>query len=131
MSQVEVGFWRDSHGRIPVREFVLALKSRDARAAASCVDLLRMLEEHGNALRRPHADYLREGIYELRLNQHRVQFRLLYFFDGRARAVVTSAFAKTGKVPEQEIQRALNRRQLYLTAPDRYAYLGPEAWRNL
>jgi hypothetical protein len=34
-------------------------------------------------LRRPHADYLEDGIYELRWRNGTVQYRILYFFHGR------------------------------------------------
>lgn len=41
---------------------------------------IRRLEEAGHELRRPEADLLRDGIYELRVRSQRVNYRLLYFF---------------------------------------------------
>ncbi|MGO9257708.1 MAG: type II toxin-antitoxin system RelE/ParE family toxin [Bryobacteraceae bacterium] len=39
----------------------------------------------GRELRRPEADFLRDGIYELRVSLRGVHFRILYFSTGRWR----------------------------------------------
>lgn len=68
---------------------------------------LAYLEEIGPDARRPLADHLGDGLYELRVIEARHQHRLLYFFHGRAAIVVTSAFIKkTARVPEAELARA-------------------------
>ncbi|MEH1871881.1 type II toxin-antitoxin system RelE/ParE family toxin [Nostoc sp.] len=41
---------------------------------------MEQLAEYGFELRRPAADLLRDGIYELRAKHVRVQYRILYFF---------------------------------------------------
>ena len=67
------------------------------------------LEESGPKLRRPGADYLRDGIYELRFSSERAEYRILYFFDG-SEVVLTNAFVKkTKRVPKEEIDRAIRR----------------------
>ncbi len=40
-------------------------------------------DDLGHELRRPEADYLRHGIYELRGNHQGIQDRMPYFFHGR------------------------------------------------
>ena len=40
---------------------------------------IALLAESGHELRRPHADYLRDGIYELRVAHKPIQYRILYF----------------------------------------------------
>ena len=54
------------------------------------------LREMGHELRRPEADFLRDGIHELRLSFQMVQYRMLYFFF-QGRAVVTHGLTKGGK----------------------------------
>ncbi|MBI3553902.1 MAG: type II toxin-antitoxin system RelE/ParE family toxin [Elusimicrobia bacterium] len=100
-------FFRRERGDQPVLEFLKALL-KPARTAAGAA--LAGLEENGPSLRRPRADYLRDGIYELRFSSERMAYRILYFFDG-SEIVLTNAFVKkTWKVPTEEIERALRRR---------------------
>jgi phage-related protein len=74
----------------------------------------------GRHLRRPEADYLRDGIYELRAAQGHVNFRILYFFQGRIAAVLTHALTKRDAVPEVEINRAIRRRRAFELAPEEH-----------
>ncbi len=100
-------FFRQERGEEPVREFLRALpKAARIEAGAALTDL----EENGPKLRRPGADYLRDGVYELRFSSERVEYRILYFFD-RSEAVLTNAFVKKSrKTPREEIERAIRRR---------------------
>ena len=90
-----------------MREFLRALpKAARIEAGAALTDL----EEIGPRLRRPGADYLTDGIYELRFSSERVEYRILYFFEG-SEVVLTNAFVKkVKKVPREEIERAIRRR---------------------
>ena len=60
----------------------------------------------GHELRRPEADFLRDGIYELRVSLRAVQHRVLYFFHGAMAAVVSDGLVKE-RVPPKEIDRAV------------------------
>ena len=73
-----------------------------------------------HALRRPHADMLRDGIYELRARVGRVNYRMLYFFHGRDVAILSHGFTKEREVPPAEIERALERKQRYERAPEEH-----------
>ena len=101
-------FFRRERGDEPVREFLKSLpKAARIEAGAALTDL----EEYGPELRRPGADYLRDGIYELRFTSAKVNYRILYFFDG-PEVVLTNAFVKkVQKVPKAEIERAMRRRK--------------------
>ena len=44
--------------------------------------VIRWLALFGHELRRPKADFLRDGIYELRAREGRANYRVLYFFHG-------------------------------------------------
>jgi Gp49-like protein DUF891 len=54
------------------------------------------LRELGNGLRRPEADFLRDGVYELRVSLNHVQYRILYSFHTRTDADRAEG-PKTGK----------------------------------
>ena len=87
-----------------------------------CVVRIRRLAEEGHGLRRPEADYLRDGIHELRAKSGRVNYRFLYFFHGRNIAVLAHSLTKEAEVPPVEIDRALERKALYEKDPEGHTY---------
>src|SRR5436305_13025897 len=99
------------------------------KALAMCVAKLRLLKMFGYELQRPAADYLEDGIYELRAKQGNVQYRLLYFFHGRNVAVVAHGLTKKKAVPAIEIARAIDLRRRYEKDPARHRY--PQATEDL
>lgn len=123
MPQTEVIFYRDDDGTVPVLEWLQALKKHNRRAFAKCVVRLRRLAELGFDLRRPEADLLRDGIYELRAKLGHVQYRILYFFHGRLLAVVAHALTKKDKVPDVDIDRAICRQRAFHSDPDSHTHL--------
>lgn len=68
---------------------------------------LERLRETGHELRRPEADFLRDGIHELRVSLRGVQYRILYFFHGAIAAVISHGIVKERVVPPKEIDRAV------------------------
>ena len=54
-----------------------------------CFVRLERLEEMGHELRRPEAENLGDDIYELRAKHLGVNYRMIYFFHGKAAVVVT------------------------------------------
>ncbi len=87
--------------------------------AAACH--IRLLATSGHELRRPAADFLRDGIYELRASYGTIQYRILYFFHGRDVVVLSHGITKTQKVPAVDIDRAIERKKLVMRDPMRYA----------
>jgi phage-related protein len=83
---------------------------------------MERLREMGHELRRPEADFLRDGIYELRVSLRGVHYRILYFFHGTVAAVVSHGLVKERAVPSKEIDRALERRKRFEASPRRYTY---------
>src|SRR5205823_5617986 len=77
MPRTEVVFYRDDDGSVPVLEWLgeLPLKAR-----LKCIVRIERLRELGHELRRPEADFLRDGIYELRVSLNHIQYRILYSF---------------------------------------------------
>jgi phage-related protein len=83
---------------------------------------LERLREMGHELRRPEADFLRDGIYELRISLRGVHHRILYFFQGTLAAVVSHGLVKERMVPPKEIDRAVERRKRFEANPQRHTY---------
>lgn len=82
MPPTPVVFFEDRDGNVPVRDWLDGLA---AEARLRCLARLEMLEQFGHELDRPHAAYLGEDLYELRIKFYRVNYRILYFFHGRRR----------------------------------------------
>ena len=79
----------------------------------------------GHELRRPSADYLRDGIYELRAKHRNVQYRILYFFNGKDIAVLNhSIVKKTSAVPNKDIELAIKRKNRFEQNPEQHTYKG-------
>src|SRR4051794_3786278 len=83
------------------------------------------LEAAGYELRRPEADSLRDGIYELRVRRQHVNYRLLYFFHERE-AVILHGCTKKGEVDDADIDRAIERRERYVKNPAEHRYVPPD-----
>jgi len=96
----------------------------NAKAYAKCVVRIRRLVELGHELRRPEADLLRDGIYELRAKLGTVNYRLLYFFHGRDVAVLAHAITKENEIPVTEINRAVARKRTFIASPAAHTFIG-------
>lgn len=114
MPRVEVVFFKDDDGAVPVLDWLDRIHKK---AAAKCLARLKRLEDLGHELRRPEADYLRDGIYELRIGLQGMNYRLLYFFHGRTAAVVSHGLVKKRTVPPGEIDLAVQRKKKFDEAP--------------
>lgn len=86
-----------------------------------CLVKVERLAELGYELRRPEADFLRDGIYELRVNHQRVRYRMLYFFHGET-AVLSHGLAKRDVVPDREIEKAIENHRKYEADPEGCTY---------
>ena len=120
MPPVEVILYREIDGSVPLREWLdaMPLKVRD-----KCLATMERLEEFGNELRRPVADYLQDGIYELRVRFRNMNYRMLYFFAGRRIVVVSHGLVKEQRVPAKEIALAGRRRQAFLDDPKTHTFI--------
>lgn len=61
------------------------LDSFPEKVREKCLFRVRRLAALGHELRRPEADVLRDGIYELRVGLRGQNYRMLYFFHGALR----------------------------------------------
>lgn len=123
MPQTRVVFYQDEEKKAPVLEWLKGLLRQDRKGFANCVARIGLLAESGYELRRPAADFLRDGIYELRAKHRNVQYRILYFFHSQNVAILAHAITKEGvAVPERDIDRAIARKRLFEENPKIYTY---------
>ena len=119
MPPTMVLFYQENDGMVPLLEWLHRLSPK---IQAKCVARLKRLEDLGHELRRPEADYLRDGIYELRASLGGVNYRMLYFFHGNLAAVVSHGIVKEQRVPPREIDRAIERKNRFTANPTRYTF---------
>ena len=103
MPRTKLLLYRDEDGTIPVLEWLERLPQK---AQDKCFVRIERLQELGHELRRPEADILRDGIYELRTHHQHVNYRILYFFFGRSAIVMAHGITKEGSIPSTAIKTA-------------------------
>ncbi len=109
MPQTDVYFFREPEDEsVPLLDW---LNQLPLKVQAKCIQRMDRLGELGHELRRPEADLLRDGIYELRASYQGVHYRMLYFFSGKAVVVVSHGLAKERAVPPKEIDTAVKRKR--------------------
>lgn len=94
-----------------------ALKKQSVKILVKTYRDLKLLEK-GTRFSKDSFDYFSDiDIYELRIRFANIQVRLLYFketYEGEKRAIITNCFLKkTGKTPQSEKEKAVNRREIY------------------
>ncbi|HEV2690229.1 MAG TPA: type II toxin-antitoxin system RelE/ParE family toxin [Bryobacteraceae bacterium] len=119
MPRTRVVLFREEDGSCPTLEW---LEKLPPKVQDKCYLRLERLRELGHELRRPEADLLREGIYELRVDFRGVHHRILYFFHGAIAAVVSHGLVKERTVPPIEIERAIERKKRFVVNPRRHSY---------
>lgn len=118
MPRTDVILYAESDGECPVLDW---LDQQAPKVQDKCFVRIERLSELGYELRRPEADLLRDGIYELRVSFRRVQYRILYFFHAGA-AVLAHGLTKERRVPPVDIERALARKGHFITNPEIHTY---------
>ena len=122
MPRTSVIFYRETANDVPVLDWLKKLRRSDVRAYETCVAAIERLAAFGHELRRPLADILRDGIYELRIRRGHVNYRILYFFHGRNLAILGHALTKEDEVPRAEIERAVRRKKAFEADPVTHSY---------
>jgi len=117
MPTTRVVLFREANGVVPLFDWFDGLPKK---VVVKCRLRLERLRNLGHELRRPEADLLRDGIYELRVGHQGVNYRMLYFFHHNIAAVVSHGLTKERAVPLPEIDRAIRRRAVYITDPTRH-----------
>jgi phage-related protein len=111
-------FFREDDGRTPFVDWFRALPEKAQDRCRARIERLRAL---GHLLRRPEADYLRNGIYELRAKAEGINYRMLFFFHGQQVVVVSHGLTKQrAAVPPKDIDLAVRRKREFTTEPARH-----------
>lgn len=122
MPRTRLVIYQEVDGTAPLLKWLERLARRAPTAYAKCVAKLQLLGEMGHELRRPAADFLRDGIYELRIKVITVNYRILYFYHGRNTVVLSHGLTKEKKVPAGEIAKALQAKKRFEGSPDAHTH---------
>jgi hypothetical protein len=120
MPKTKVVFYKEDDGSVPILEWFDDLNEK---ALDKCTVRIERLAELGHELRRPEADLLRDGIYELRVGLQHVNYRMLYFFYGKVAAVVSHGLVKKDVVPPKEIEKAIERKRKFEKDPKAHTHV--------
>ena len=102
---MNICYFVDDRGQSPVREFIDELPLDEQAKVFAYIDELR---KQGHNLRPPLADFVHDGIYELRPKAN----RLFYFFFLKENVVLVHAIKKkTFKIPARDIELCLKRKK--------------------
>lgn len=119
MPKIQLIFYQDERGNIPILEW---LDSLPDKAQNKCFVKLERLAELGHELRRPEADFLRDKIYELRINFQGINYRVLYFFYKNQAVVISHGIIKEKEVPPLEIEQAIKNKTKFEKNPELHTY---------
>lgn len=119
MPQTRVIFYCEADGPVPLLQW---LDSHPEKIREKCLFRIRRLAALGHELRRPEADMLRDGLYELRVGLRGHNYRMLYFYHGAVAAVLSHGLIKEDRVPPKDIKRAILRKQTFEEEPPRHTY---------
>jgi len=113
--------FQEPNGVVPFDEWLATLaqpsKTQNLEAAGKLLAAVMRLAADGHALRRPTSAPLRDGVHELRVKVHRLNYRALYFFAGSGTAVFMHGCTKEGDVADADLDRAIARRLAYISDP--------------
>jgi phage-related protein len=99
-----VEFYEKENGQKPAQDF---LDTLDERFRAKVIREVDVLKAKGTELREPFSKYLKEGIFELRVQLASNISRVFYFFFAGRKIILTNGFIKkTQKTPSGELDKA-------------------------
>lgn len=119
MPAINVLIYCEENGSCPLLDW---LDDMPQKVRAKCLVRIERLSVMGHELRRPEADYLRDGIYELRATYQGVHHRILYFFHGKTAAILSHGIVKESAVPPKEIDRAIEMMKKFKSDPVKHTY---------
>ena len=100
-----VSYYETENGDMPVREFINSLP---LKLEAKAYWEIGLLEQFGTNLTMPYSKYMKDGIYELRIQHANNNARIFYFFVIEQKIILTNGFIKKSrKTPPGELDKAL------------------------
>jgi phage-related protein len=108
-----VSFFRLPDGNSPVEDFLDSLSGKQAQKVLWVLQLVEELDIVPRQYFKKLID--NEGLWEVRIQFGNDVFRLLGFFESGTLLIITNGFSKkTQKIPHQEIELALHRKETFL-----------------
>ena len=104
----EIEFYQDSHGNIPVQDFIC---QQSAKVEAKVYRYIDLLQDFGLSLGQPYIEKLAGSeVWELKIRYSSDRYRILYFASSGRKFILLHAFLKkTAKTPKSEIEVAQGR----------------------
>ena len=104
----QIEFYQDSHGNIPVQDFIC---QQSAKVEAKIYRHIDLLQDFGLSLGQPYVEKLAgSDVWELKIRYGSNRYRILYFaFSGRRFILLHAFLKKTTKTPKNEIEIAQDR----------------------
>lgn len=102
-----VKFFVTARGRYPVKEFI---EDQDEATYAKALHLIRLLGTNGPYLKPPYSKKVWDKVYELRITG-KIAVRILYTVVHNAYYLLHAFKKKSQKMPERELQTAVDRRK--------------------
>jgi len=121
MQKTNVVIYREKDGSVPLLDWLDDLPNK---VQDKCIARIELLKDKGYDLRRPTCDSLRDGIYELRAGYKNVNYRILYCFQGKNIVLLSHGCTKEKKVPNKEIDRAINNANNFIKDKKAHTYIG-------
>jgi phage-related protein len=122
MPKSRVVIYREEDGSVP---FISWFEELPNHAKDKVLVRIERLRDLGHELRRPEADFLRDGIHELRATSRGVHYRVLYFFHAQVAAVVAHGLVKEKAVPDRDISLAIRRKLFFEANPSKHTLEDP------
>jgi phage-related protein len=122
MPVTTVHFYQESEGKAPVLEWLKEVRANKQDVTTKFKARIKALRERGIELDMPISEHLSDGIFQLRFNVGRVNYRFLYFFHGADVAIVAHCLTKEKKVPQKDIEIAKDHRANYVSNPEKCTY---------
>jgi hypothetical protein len=119
LPKTEVLLFDEGKGSSP---FLQWLDKQPQKAQDKCITFIERLAELGHEMRRPQADYLKDDIYELRVNRQGINYRILYFFCEDKAIISHGIIKQMSKVPDKEIDIAVKNNAKFLANPEKHTY---------
>lgn len=94
-------------------DFVATLSNEERKKLQRALDLFKVEDK----IPRHYIKFIRDGVYEFRVNYGNNEFRIFFIYDGDTIVVLFNAFRKkTQKIPEREIKKAIKLKEEYYEA---------------
>lgn len=121
MPKTDIVIYQEKQGDVELLDW---LDNQSIKVQDKCIERIERLGERGYELRRPHADILDDGVYELRIRHGNVNYRILYAFAGKNVVLLSHGCTKAKTVPKKEIRKAKENYNKYILNPEDHTYLG-------